>query len=79
MGVGMDDLAYELAWQPEITRQLLVRHVPDANGRCRGCTSPGTGLPGKRWPCALYFYADAATQIAVRHGIDAPPRVPPTG
>jgi len=74
----VDDLARELAWQPGITRRLLARHVADGNGRCRGCTTPGTGLPGARWPCALYFYADAASQIARWHGIDADSGASPT-
>lgn len=67
----MDDLARELAWQPEITRRLLERHIADGGGRCRGCTMPGTGSPAERWPCALYFYAEAAARIARWHGIDS--------
>jgi len=65
----VNDLAQELAWQPEITQRLLDVHVADARGRCRGCTTPGTGVPGAAWPCALHFYADAAARIARWHGI----------
>jgi hypothetical protein len=75
---GVDDLARELAWQPEIIRRLLARHVPDGGGRCRGCTIPGTGLPGGRWPCVLHFYAEAAARIARWHGIDVGSAVEPT-
>lgn len=74
----MDDLARELAWQPGVARRLLLRHVPDGNDRCRGCTTPGTGLPGERWPCALHFYAEAAARIARWHGIDTDPEGAPT-
>lgn len=65
----MNDLAQELAWQPEVTQRLLERHVADGKGRCRGCTGGGTGLPDARWPCRLHFYAAAAARIAGWHGI----------
>jgi hypothetical protein len=66
----MNDLAREPAWFPGITQRLLAAHVPDGHGRCRGCTAPGTGLPGAGWPCRLHFYADAASRIAHWHGND---------
>ncbi len=66
----MNELARELAWQPEITQRLLARHVADDRGRCRGCTKGGTGLPGAKWPCALHFHASAAARLANWHGIE---------
>lgn len=62
----MSDLAVELARQPETTQRLLALHVPDGNGRCRACTTPGTGRPAAPWPCVLHFYASAADEIARR-------------
>lgn len=59
----MSALARELAQLPGVARRLLAAHVPDGHGRCRACTTPGTGLPGARWPCALHFYAAAAQQL----------------
>jgi hypothetical protein len=56
-------VAQELAQLPETTRRLLAVHVPDGRGRCQGCTTPGTGMPGAAWPCALHFYASAAQEI----------------
>ncbi|HVG68680.1 MAG TPA: hypothetical protein VM785_10820, partial [Gaiellales bacterium] len=43
----MSGVAQELAWLPETTRRLLAVHVSDGRGRCRGCTTPGTGMPGQ--------------------------------
>lgn len=62
----MTDFAQELAAQPDLTERLLALHVPDRLGRCRACTRPGTGRPSAPWPCVLYFYATAATQIRRR-------------
>jgi hypothetical protein len=56
-------IARELADLPGMTQRLLALHVPDAHGRCRACTTPGTGAPGAAWPCSLHFYATAAEQI----------------
>lgn len=56
----MSSLARELSRLPGVTQRLLALHVSDGRGRCRGCTTPGTGLPGAEWPCALHFYASAA-------------------
>lgn len=62
------DLAAELAVMPNVVENLLARHVSDGSGRCRGCTSPGTGLPQEPWPCALHFYATAAVDTRVDDG-----------
>lgn len=62
----MSDLERELARQPEATQRLLAAHVPDEHGRCRACTTPGTGRPAAEWPCVLHFYASAAQEIARR-------------
>ncbi len=59
----MTGFAQELARLPKTTRRLLAVHVADGLGRCRGCTTPGTGMPGAAWPCVLYFYASAAQEI----------------
>jgi hypothetical protein len=66
----MSDLARELAGLPEITGRLLALHVPDGQGRCRACTTPGTGMPGAAWPCVLHFYASAAEAITRRRAIE---------
>lgn len=57
-------LARELARLPGVTQRLLAAHVADAHGRCRACTTPGTGLPGAQWPCALHFYASVAERFS---------------
>jgi hypothetical protein len=56
-------IARELAGLPEIVARLLALHAPDPRGRCRGCTTGGTGVPSAAWPCSLHFYAAAAQQI----------------
>ena len=69
-------LAVELAGLLGVAERLLGRHVPDPQGRCRGCTVAGTGRPGAAWPCALHFYASAAVAIRSRgpadHVVDHP-------
>lgn len=65
----MSDLANELAQLPGVAQRLLTLHVSDGRGRCRACTTPGTGMPGARWPCPLHFYASAAEQITRRQAI----------
>ena len=40
--------------------RLLRRHQPDERGRCRGCTTPGTGTPQRQWPCSTAVLAQAA-------------------
>lgn len=62
----MKDFARELAGLPDVTGRLLRLHVPDQHGRCRACTTPGTGIPAATWPCVLYFYAAAAEEITRR-------------
>jgi hypothetical protein len=62
------ELARELARMPGVPQRLLAVHVPDDRGRCRACTTPGTGLPGAEWPCALHFYASAAETVRRQHG-----------
>jgi hypothetical protein len=56
----VNELAALLAAQPGLIANLLERHVPDRQGRCRGCTTAGYGTPAQPWPCSLYFYATAA-------------------
>jgi hypothetical protein len=62
-------IARELARLPLTTQRLLALHVPDGRRRCRGCTTPGTGMPGAAWPCVLYFYASAAEEIWRQHAV----------
>jgi hypothetical protein len=40
---------------PLVRERLRVIHVPDAGGRCRGCTSQTRRAP--EWPCALALVA----------------------
>ncbi|OZM81157.1 hypothetical protein [Pseudonocardia sp. MH-G8] len=42
---------------PLVRARLSAAHVPDARGRCRGCTSQTRDAP--RWPCALAVLAGA--------------------
>lgn len=65
-GIGASDLARELAGLPEVTKRLLELHVADRHGKCRACTTPGTGIPRAPWPCVLHFYATAADEIRRR-------------
>ena len=51
-----------IAAQPGGPERLLGRHQPDERGLCRGCTTPGTGTPQKRWPCSPAVLAQAAAQ-----------------
>jgi hypothetical protein len=62
------ELAVQLGRLSGVAQRLLAVHVPDQHGRCRGCTTPGTGLPGAVWPCALHFYASAAAAARVVGG-----------
>ena len=59
----MSDIARELAGLAGVPQRLLALHVSDGHGRCRACTTPGTGTPGAPWPCVLHFYATEAEQI----------------
>lgn len=65
------DVARELADLPGVPQRLLAVHVPDGRGRCRGCTRPGTGIPGTEWPCALQLYAAAAVEIQKQRATEA--------
>jgi hypothetical protein len=40
---------------PLVRERLRAAHVPDAEGRCRGCTSQTRTAP--EWPCALALVA----------------------
>jgi hypothetical protein len=40
---------------PLVRERLRAAHVPDAEGRCRGCTSQTRTAP--KWPCALALVA----------------------
>jgi hypothetical protein len=40
---------------PLVRERLRAAHVPDAAGRCRGCTSQTRRAP--LWPCALAMLA----------------------
>jgi hypothetical protein len=56
-------LAAELATMPDVIERLLRDHVPDASGRCVGCTRGGTGYPAATSPCSLARLAMRATEI----------------
>lgn len=66
----MNGVADELAGLAGVPRRLLALHVADEHGRCRACTTPGTGMPGAAWPCVLHFYATAAEQIRLRRDVE---------
>jgi hypothetical protein len=59
--VATNDLAEALARLPGVVDAILIRHVPDEHGRCRACTTGGTGRPSAPWPCGLRWYANQAT------------------
>jgi hypothetical protein len=40
---------------PQVRDRLRAAHLPDAEGRCRGCTSQTRRAP--EWPCALALVA----------------------
>ncbi len=40
---------------PLVCERLRAAHVPDAEGRCRGCTSQTRTAP--HWPCVLALVA----------------------
>jgi hypothetical protein len=56
-------VAAQLARMPDVIARLLVEHVPDENGRCRGCGLPGTGTPYVPAPCGLWTVAEAARKL----------------
>lgn len=57
------DLAVALAAMPEVVAALVRDHVPDAQGRCVACGTPGTGTPYVPWPCPLRAIADNARSL----------------
>jgi hypothetical protein len=57
------DLAVQLARMPDVIARLLIEHVPDEKGRCRGCGLPGTGTPYVLSPCGLWIVAEAARKL----------------
>jgi hypothetical protein len=61
---GWNQFARELATMEDVVTRLLIDHVPDAAGqRCTRCTTPGSGTPRLRWPCALWTLARSAQRI----------------
>ncbi|MCY7344045.1 MAG: hypothetical protein LH603_19965 [Pseudonocardia sp.] len=60
------ELAELIATEPGAPGRLLAVHVSDGAGRCRGCTTPGTGTPLAPWPCSIHFYASAAAELVGR-------------
>lgn len=56
----LTEAARFIAAQPGGADRLLAKHRPDANGRCCGCSTPGTGTPDKRWPCSIFTLATNA-------------------
>jgi hypothetical protein len=54
-------MADVMAGMPGVWRRLLVAHVPDRLGRCRGCRSDGGS--GERWPCSLHRIAKEAQRL----------------
>ena len=54
-------MADVMAGMPGVWRRLLLAHVPDRLGRCRGCRS-NTGS-GEVWPCSLHRIATQARQL----------------
>ncbi|GAA1276599.1 hypothetical protein GCM10009609_44490 [Pseudonocardia aurantiaca] len=55
--------AQALADMPYVVERITAAHVPDGNGRCRACTTPGRGTPRDPWPCSTAKLADAARAI----------------
>ena len=48
--------------QPGGSQRLLALHRPDEHHRCRGCATPGTGTPRKRWPRSVAALALASAR-----------------
>ena len=61
-GARWQQLATELAENPDLCRRLLRDHVPDG-GRCTACTAPGTGCANRPWPCSIHKLAALAHEI----------------
>lgn len=65
-------LAAALRAMPGVVERLVADHVPDELGRCRGCTTPGTGRPNRAWPCSIRKLADDARRQRDARGDDGP-------
>jgi hypothetical protein len=50
----------------DVIETLLSTHVPNVDGLCRACTTPGRGTPQKKWPCSMWSLADAARQARAK-------------
>ena len=46
--------------------RIVAAHVSDERGRCRACTTAGTGTPSAHWPCRTRLLADRAQAIRRR-------------
>ncbi|WP_433276944.1 hypothetical protein ACQPZA_36040 [Pseudonocardia xinjiangensis] len=63
----------ELATRRDVIERLMAAHLPNDDGLCVECTTPGHGTPWAPWPCSLWTLADGAHQLrALRN-----PRRPP--
>ncbi|TWF81635.1 hypothetical protein FHX44_117580 [Pseudonocardia hierapolitana] len=51
----MGEAAEIITGWPLVRDRLRALHIPDAEGRCRGCTSQTRRAP--QWPCALALVA----------------------
>lgn len=58
-----------LSTQREMIDQLSAEHVPNADGLCRACTTPGRGTPQKAWPCPMWTLADAARALRAQRSV----------
>lgn len=63
-GATWHGLVAVLATMPDSIARLLAEHQPDPqSGRCRACTTPGSGTPAAQWPCPVYRLAEQAQQV----------------
>lgn len=58
----MHALVDELLAQAGLVDRLRAEHVPDSQGRCKGCTTGGTGTLAAKWPCTISGLASMAAQ-----------------
>ena len=56
----------ELATRRDVIERLMAVHMPNHDGLCVECTTPGRGTPQTAWPCSLWTLADAARQVRVQ-------------
>jgi hypothetical protein len=54
---------------PRVRDRLRIVHVPDAEGKCRGCRSQTHRAP--EWPCALALVANGGAPEDVTHPVRA--------